>query len=129
MRRRGRGAGDERARDQGGKALNALNTPFAGLGERLRTLPRPAPPPPPPAPRAEEPNLFAHAMEGVVPLPRERAARIEGPAPAGAARPPGGGEAEALPARPCGGGAGALYVLLRRDRRRRPIRVTEGAKV
>jgi DNA-nicking Smr family endonuclease len=27
------------------------------------------------------------------------------------------------------GGAGALYVLLRRDRRRRPIRVTEGAKV
>src|SRR6266446_8794257 len=99
MRRRGRGAGDERARDQGGKALNALNTPFAGLGERLRTLPRPAPPPPPPAPRAEEPNLFAHAMEGVVPLPRERAARIEGPAPAGAARPPVGEEAEALAAR------------------------------
>src|SRR5881296_2850383 len=32
-------------------------------------------------------------------------------------------------ARPCDGGAGALYVLLRRDRRRRPIRVTEGAKV
>jgi len=31
-------------------------------------------------------------------------------------------------ARPCDGGAGALYVLLRRDRRRRPIRVTEGAK-
>lgn len=30
-------------------------------------------------------------------------------------------------ARPCDGGAGALYVLLRRDRRRRPIRVTEGA--
>src|SRR5438552_6727676 len=244
MRRRGRGAGDERARDQGGKALNALNTPFAGLGERLRTLPRPAPPPPPPAPRAEEPNLFAHAMEGVVPLPRERAAGIEGPAPAGAARPPVGEEAEALAAlsdlargaarfdisdtreyvegaivgldprvlrrlrrgdfawqdhpdlhgmtsatarvavdrflaesvvlghrcvlivhgrgrnskdqtpvlkerlkswlargraarivlgfttaRPCDGGAGALYVLLRRDRQRRPIRVTAGAKI
>jgi DNA-nicking Smr family endonuclease len=32
-------------------------------------------------------------------------------------------------ARPCDGGAGALYVLLRRDRRRRPMRVTEGAKV
>ena len=30
-------------------------------------------------------------------------------------------------ARPCDGGAGALYVLLRRDRRKRPIRVTEGA--
>src|SRR5437016_1412245 len=244
MRRRGRGAGDERARDQGGKALNALNTPFAGLGERLRTLPRPAPPPPPPAPRAEEPNLFAHAMEGVVPLPRERAARVDGPAPAGAARTPVSEEAEALAAlsdltrgatrfditdtreyvegaivgldprvlrrlrrgdfawqdhldlhgmtsetarvavdrfladsvalghrcvlivhgrghnskdqtpvlkerlkswlargrtarivlgfttaRPCDGGAGALYVLLRRDRRRRPIRVTEGAKI
>ena len=26
------------------------------------------------------------------------------------------------------GGAGALYVLLRRDRKARPIRVTEGAK-
>jgi DNA-nicking Smr family endonuclease len=31
-------------------------------------------------------------------------------------------------ARPCDGGAGALYVLLRRDRRARPISVTEGAK-
>jgi DNA-nicking Smr family endonuclease len=31
-------------------------------------------------------------------------------------------------ARPCDGGAGALYVLLRRDRARRPIEVTEGAK-
>lgn len=31
-------------------------------------------------------------------------------------------------ARPCDGGAGALYALLRRDRRRRPIQVTEGAK-
>src|SRR5262245_58826508 len=31
-------------------------------------------------------------------------------------------------ARVCDGGAGALYVLLRRDRRARPIRVTEGAK-
>jgi DNA-nicking Smr family endonuclease len=31
-------------------------------------------------------------------------------------------------ARPTDGGAGALYVLLRRDRERRPIRVTEGAK-
>ena len=31
-------------------------------------------------------------------------------------------------ARPCDGGAGALYVLLRRDRTRRPIRVLEGAK-
>jgi DNA-nicking Smr family endonuclease len=31
-------------------------------------------------------------------------------------------------ARPVDGGAGALYVLLRRDRRRRPIEVIEGAK-
>ncbi len=31
-------------------------------------------------------------------------------------------------ARPSDGGAGALYVLLRRDRKRHPIRVTEGAK-
>lgn len=31
-------------------------------------------------------------------------------------------------ARPCDGGAGALYVLLRRERRARPFRVTEGAK-
>jgi DNA-nicking Smr family endonuclease len=31
-------------------------------------------------------------------------------------------------ARPVDGGAGALYVLLRRDRTKRPIRVTEGAK-
>jgi len=31
-------------------------------------------------------------------------------------------------ARACDGGAGALYVLLRRERRTRPIRVTEGAK-
>jgi DNA-nicking Smr family endonuclease len=31
-------------------------------------------------------------------------------------------------ARPHDGGAGALYVLLRRDRTRRPIQVTEGAK-
>ena len=239
MRRRARGAGDERARDQRRKALNA---PFADLEKQLRALPRPAPPPP--APRVEEPDLFAHAMEGVARLPREGAARIEGPAPAGAARPPVGEEAEALAAlsdlargaarfdisdtreyvegaivgldprvlrrlrrgdfawqdhldlhgmtsatarvavdrflaesvalghrcvlivhgrgrnskdqtpvlkerlkswlargraarivlgfttaRPCDGGAGALYVLLRRDRRRRPIRVTEGAKV
>ena len=31
-------------------------------------------------------------------------------------------------ARPCDGGAGAVYVLLRRERRRRPINVREGAK-
>ncbi len=243
--RRGRGTSGERA--QGRQALNALNTPFAGLGKQLRALPKPAPPrpaPPRPAPRPEEPDLFAHAMEGVVPLPRERAARVDGPAPAGAARTPVSEEAEALAAlsdltrgatrfditdtreyvegaivgldprvlrrlrrgdfawqdhldlhgmtsetarvavdrfladsvalghrcvlivhgrghnskdqtpvlkerlkswlargrtarivlgfttaRPCDGGAGALYVLLRRDRRRRPIRVTEGAKI
>jgi DNA-nicking Smr family endonuclease len=31
-------------------------------------------------------------------------------------------------ARPCDGGGGALYVLLRRDRTRRRIQVIEGAK-
>src|SRR4029077_5155199 len=44
------------------------------------------------------PDLFAHAMEGVAPLPREGAARIEGPAPAGAGRPPVGEEPEPLAA-------------------------------
>lgn len=242
MRRRARGAGGERSRDPGPAALNA---PFADLGKRLRAVPRPTlPPPPRPAPKTEEPDAFAHAMQGVVPLPRGRAARVEGPAPAGAPRPPRSEEAEALAvlsdltsgaahfdiadtreyiegaivgldprvlrrlrrgdfawqahldlhgmtsetarlavdrflaesverghrcvlivhgrghnskdqtpvlkerlkswlargraarivlgfttARSCDGGAGALYVLLRRDRRRRPIRVTEGAKV
>jgi DNA-nicking Smr family endonuclease len=222
----------------------SLNRPFAGLGQKLRAEAPPAPPPkpaaPPPAP--EEPNLFARAMEGVVPL--RNGERIDLPAPAAAGRPPVSEEAEALAAlsdlvrgttrfdvsdtreyiegtivgldprvvrrlrrgdftwqahvdlhgmtaeparaavesflkssvnaghrcvlivhgrghnskdqtpvlkerlkswlargslarivlaftsaRPCDGGAGALYVLFRRDRRRRAIQVTEGAKV
>jgi DNA-nicking Smr family endonuclease len=222
-----------------------LNRPFAELGRKLRDKPLPPPPPPPvvaPPKPSEEPNLFARAMEGVVPL--RNGARIDLPAPAAAGRPPTSDEAEALAAlsdlvkgtshfdvsdtreyvegtivgldprvvrrlrrgdfswqayvdlhgmtaeparaavesfltasvsvghrcvlivhgrghnskdhtpvlkerlqswlargslarivlaftsaRPCDGGAGALYVLLRRDRRRRPMRVTEGAKV
>jgi DNA-nicking Smr family endonuclease len=223
-----------------------LNRPFAELGRKLRDKPPPTPPPrviAPPKP-PEEPNLFARAMEGVVPLRSGNGARIGLPAPAAAGRPPISDEAEALAelsdlvkgasrfdvsdtreyiegtivgldprvvrrlrrgdfswqayvdlhgltaeparatvesflrasviaghrcvlivhgrghnskdhtpvlkerlqswlargslarivlaftsARPCDGGAGALYVLLRRDRRRRPMRVTEGAKV
>src|SRR5207247_2026834 len=163
--RRGRGTSGERA--QGRQALNALNTPFAGLGKQLGALPKPAPPrpaPPRPAPRAEEPDLFAHAMEGVVPLPRERAARVDvdrfladsvalGHRCVLIVHGRGHNSKDQTPvlkerlkswlargrtarivlgfttARPCDGGAGALYVLLRRDRRRRPIRVTEGAKI
>ena len=80
----------------------ALNRPFAELGRRLRDQPPPAPPPKPkPAPAAPAPppeeNLFARAMEGVVPLTRS-GARIDLPAPAAAGRPPVSEEAEALAA-------------------------------
>jgi DNA-nicking Smr family endonuclease len=227
---------------EGGEAHRraALNAPFADLKKRLKA--RPAPAAPPPRPARPEPDVFATAMEGVVPLARGHD-RIDGPSPAGRGRPPVSEEAEALAAlsdlvqgtarfditdtreyvegaivgldprvlrrlrrgdyawqahldlhgmtaetarlavdrflaasvraghrcvllihgrghnskdqtpvlkermkvwlargraahivlafasaRPCDGGAGALYVLLRRDRTRRPIRVIEGAK-
>jgi DNA-nicking Smr family endonuclease len=240
-------AGRGRERSSHGKkssrARDALNAPFADLGKRLGALKAAAPVrPPAPTPPAE-PDVFASAMEGVVPLRRGGGSRVDGPAPAGAGRPPVSEEAEALAvlsdlvdgtirfdlsdtreyiegaivgldprvlrrlrrgdfawqahldlhgmvaedarvavdrflveavrsghrcvlivhgrgrnskdqmpvlkerlkswlargrnarlvlafttARPCDGGAGALYVLLRRDRQRRPILVTEGAK-
>jgi DNA-nicking Smr family endonuclease len=72
-----------------------LNAPFVGLGQRLRVAP-----PPPPARRSPPPDerdVFARAMEGVVPLPR-RAARVDGPPPAAVPRPPVSEEAEALAA-------------------------------
>ena len=247
-----RGGNASGGHDPAARREPALNAPFADLKKRLRTVaPAPTPrakparpaPAPTPAPAAEEPALFARAMEGVVPVHRGPGARVDAPAPASAPRPPVSEEAEALAvlsdlvrgearfdvsdtreyvegaivgldprvlrrlrrgdfawqahldlhgmsgevarrevdaflqravrgghrcvlivhgrghnskdqtpvlkerlkswlargaaarivlafttARPCDGGAGALYVLLRRDRRRRPIRVTEGAK-
>jgi DNA-nicking Smr family endonuclease len=72
-----------------------LNRPFADLGRRLRGVtPRPAPRPVAPA---EEPELFASAMRGVVPL-RRAAPRVDQPAPAGVPRRPVSEEAEALAA-------------------------------
>ena len=241
-RRGGRPAGTPTTPGQRSRRPQALNAPFADLGKRVRV---PTVPPPRVAPKSvpvDEPNAFASAMEGVVPLGGSRA-RVDPPRPAGGPRAPVSEEAEALAAlselvnggagfdvsdtreyvegaivgldprllrrlrrgdfswqayldlhgltadearpavdrflaeavraghrcvllvhgrgrnskdqtpvlkerlkvwlargasarivlafataRPCDGGAGALYVLLRRDRRRRPIRVTEGAK-
>jgi DNA-nicking Smr family endonuclease len=245
MPRRGRRpAAKPTTPEQGGRRPRALNAPFADLGKRLRPVTAPSPPPPVASKSVpvDEPNVFASAMEGVVPLAGSRA-RVDPPRPAGGPRPPVSEEAEALAAlselvnggagfdvsdtreyvegaivgldprllrrlrrgdfswqtyldlhgltadearpavdrflaeavraghrcvllvhgrgrnskdqtpvlkerlkvwlargasarivlafataRPCDGGAGALYVLLRRDRRRRPIQVTEGAK-
>jgi DNA-nicking Smr family endonuclease len=88
MGRRGREAG------RGGPP-GALNAPFADLRKRLppRVLAAPAPPAPP----APEPDPFATAMKGVVPL-RHRDARVEVPRPARVARRPVSEEAEALAA-------------------------------
>jgi DNA-nicking Smr family endonuclease len=239
-------AGRGRERSPGrkkGAERTALNAPFADLGKRLGAIKAAAPARPPVAAPAPEPDVFATAMKGVVPLRRSGNVRVDRPAPAGAGRTPVSEEAEALAvlsdlvggtvgfdlsdtreyiegaivgldprllrrlrrgdfawqahldlhgmvaeearvavdrflfeavraghrcvlivhgrghnskdqtpvlkerlkswlargqnarlvlcfttARPCDGGAGALYVLLRRDRQRRPIRVTEGAK-
>jgi DNA-nicking Smr family endonuclease len=82
-----------------------LNAPFLGLKKRLQALAPPSPrrerrlavasaPPP-----ADEPALFAQAMEGVVRLPRTpHSERIDGPRPAGIPRRPVSEEAEALAA-------------------------------
>jgi len=91
MRRRGREAGDEPRRP-------ALNAPFADLGKRVRARPEPprrAPAPAPP-PVADEPDAFARAMVGVVPLAPGSRARVERPPPAGGGRRPVSEEAEAL---------------------------------
>jgi len=78
----------------------ALNAPFAGLGKRLQAQARSAPPRPkkPPAPPPDEPDPFARAMAGVVPLARAGDRRVDLPPPAGAGRRPVSEEAEALAA-------------------------------
>ena len=86
MGRRGRDAGS-------GGPPGALNAPFADLRKRLPRT-RPAPPPAPAAPA--EPDPFAAAMKGVVPLEREPGARVEVGPPARVARAPVTEEAEAL---------------------------------
>jgi DNA-nicking Smr family endonuclease len=88
MRRRGREAGGEPGR-------SALNAPFADLGKRIRARPEPPRPAPSPPPVADEPDAFARAMAGVVPL-RPGGGRVEGPPPAGGGRRPISEEAEAL---------------------------------
>ena len=74
----------------------ALNAPFADLGRRVTVRPvaRPASAPPP---VPEEPDAFATAMAGVVPL-RDGGRRIDRPAPAAGGRRPVSEEAEALAA-------------------------------
>src|SRR5262245_58939752 len=90
---------DGAGRLPGAAPESPLNSPFADLGKRMRLRP-PPPPPPAPAPRrpvenvAEEPDLFARAMEGVRPLPRRT--RLDGPMPASPPRPRVSEEAEAL---------------------------------
>src|SRR5947207_1680301 len=117
-RRGGRPAGTPTTPGQRSRRPQALNAPFADLGKRVRV---PTVPPPRVAPKSvpvDEPNAFASAMEGVVPLGGSRA-RVDPPRPAGGPRAPVSEEAEAL---------AALSELLGRDRRGGPIRVTEGAK-
>ena len=80
-----------------------LNAPFLGLKKRLQIL---APPPPrrerrlavaPTPPPADEPALFARAMEGVVPIPHTpHGDRIDSPRPAAIPRRPVSEAAEAL---------------------------------
>ena len=89
MRRRGREAGDEPRRP-------ALNAPFADLGKRIHARPEPPRPAPAPPSTPEEPDAFARAMAGVVPLRSGSGARVEGPPPAAGGRRPLSEEAEAL---------------------------------
>ncbi|HZP41566.1 MAG TPA: Smr/MutS family protein [Candidatus Binatia bacterium] len=107
MSRRGRPSDRKRGRQDAAAARPpALNAPFADLGKRVRARAAALPPPSrvaPPSPRAERPeagderSLFAHAMAGVVPLPRG-GDRVDGPPPATGRRRPVSDEAEALAA-------------------------------
>jgi DNA-nicking Smr family endonuclease len=87
MGRRGRETGRDAPRE-------ALNAPFADLRKRLP--PRAPDPPPRPAAPPAEPDPFATAMQGVVPLRHGPDARVEVPRPARVARRPVSEEAEAL---------------------------------
>ena len=87
MGRRGRETGRDAPRE-------ALNAPFADLRKRLP--PRAPDPPPRPAAAPPEPDPFATAMEGVVPLRHGSDVRVEVPRPARVARRPVSEEAEAL---------------------------------
>src|SRR5437773_4965510 len=96
-RRGGRPAGTPTTPGQRSRRPQALNAPFADLGKRVRV---PTVPPPRVAPKSvpvDEPNAFASAMEGVVPLGGSRA-RVDPPRPAGGPRAPVSEEAEALAA-------------------------------
>jgi DNA-nicking Smr family endonuclease len=102
MARRGRERDQRRSAKPAAPRPVALNAPFAELGKRL-TAPAPARRSPPPPTRvrakpAEEPDLFASAMEGVVRLSHGPHARVAGPAPAPRGRRPVTEEAEALAA-------------------------------
>src|SRR5262245_4575811 len=105
--RRARSAGDRAPSRNGGEPV--LNRPFSSLARLLRdtpaapaTAPSPSPvtaPPRAPAPDvADEQELLARAMDGVVPLPARRRQRVERAAPASAPRPPVSDEAEGLAA-------------------------------
>lgn len=86
MGRRGRETGR-------GSSGDALNAPFADLRKRL---PPRVPAPPTPVAPAPEPDPFATAMKGVVPLRHGPDARVEVAGPAGRPRRPVSEEAEAL---------------------------------
>jgi DNA-nicking Smr family endonuclease len=84
-----------------------LNRPFSSLARLVRAAPAkpavaPTPPAPPVAPAppdpvvADERELLARAMDGVVPLPAERRQRIEQAAPSSEPRAPVSDEAEGL---------------------------------
>jgi len=81
----------------------ALNRPFSSLARLVRVAAPPAvkqAPPAPPAPAvavvADERELLARAMDGVVPLPADRRQRIERATPGSEPRPPVSDEAEGL---------------------------------
>lgn len=102
-RRQGR---DSETAAAAARRRKGLNAPFRALRQQLAAQPAPPAKPiltrpatPPEAGRAAgEEDLFARAMDGVVPLPREPHRRIDAPPPASAAGPPLTDDAEVLAA-------------------------------